>query len=126
MSQRPLVILFIATAAGIIAGHHLHVYLLQTTGFLWLLPLLFAAAAVAVRSGRWTWVICGVFSAGLALEVSLLQPSVLAEIASRHGVHTIEATVCEPTTDYPRYHNLWQMLNFIIEHPLNKGRSKNQ
>ncbi|MFO8088443.1 MAG: DNA internalization-related competence protein ComEC/Rec2, partial [Desulfatiglandaceae bacterium] len=84
--------------------HHLHVFLLQTTGFLWVLPLLFAAAAVAVRSGRWTWVICGVFSAGLALEVSSLQPSVLAEIASRRGVHTIEATVCEPTTDYPRYH----------------------
>jgi competence protein ComEC len=114
MFQRPLVILFIATAAGIIAGHFLPVYPPQPACLLWVVPLLFAAAGVIVRSGRWTWVICGVFSAGLALEVSLHQPSILAEIASRRGVHTIEATVCEPTTEYPRYHKTIILVHHVF------------
>jgi competence protein ComEC len=81
----------------------MHGYLHQINGILWVLPLLFLTAAVALRSGRWIWLICGVFSAGLVLDVSAHQPSILAEIANRHGAHTITATVCEPPIDYPRY-----------------------
>ncbi|HDR16177.1 MAG TPA: DNA internalization-related competence protein ComEC/Rec2 [Desulfobacteraceae bacterium] len=103
MFQRPLVLLFLATAAGITAGHHLHGYLHEAAAFLWLVPLLLTAPSAVVRSGRWPWLICGAFSAGLALDVSLHQPSTLAEIAAKRGVHRIEATVCEPLADYRRY-----------------------
>lgn len=103
ISQRPLVPLFIATAAGIIVGHNLHAYLGEAARFLWTAPLFFAAAASFLRSGRWIWLIFGVVSAGMALDVSRHQPSILSEMAIHRGVHTIQATVCEPPIDYPRY-----------------------
>ena len=114
MLERPLIPVFLAVAGGVLAGHHLHAHLRPAAPFLWLLPAVFAVPAVCTRSRRALWLLCGIFSAGLLLDLSLHRPSTLAGLAHLRGMHLVEATVCEPVTEHGRYRRSTILVHTVL------------